>query len=371
MNKNESNMMQRFDGKTIVLGAPTDFNFAGIIEQELQHLGFHVINISYSRAGFKYKNFFQRLESFFHKNFLGHRDYKQRLCSKHVEAMTMRRLDEIDFADYALLIRPDQYSAEVVNKVKQKAFTVSGYQWDGLKRYPAVLKYIDWFDQFFVFDPGDVSAHRNVLPITNFYTQSFQPYDDPNSRSDVYYLGSYHRERASEVEDIILTLQGLNLNVKHHICYRRTGEKKFKQLDTTRELMTYVQNLQLAYNTNLLVDVSTHIHKGLSFRTFEAIGFGKKLITTNPDVRGYDFYHPNNIFVWGNHSMAELRTFLNEPFIPLPAEIREKYSFSNWISYVLRTDDCRAIQLPSNTALYHERSGPAQATLQRLSVYPS
>ncbi len=340
-------MIQHFEGKTIVLGAPTDFNFSGIIEQELRHLGFNVVSISYSRAGFKYKNIFQRLESFFHKNFLGHRDYKQRLCTKHVEELTMSRLEKVPYADYALLIRPDQYSEQVVNKIKRIAYNVCAYQWDGLERFPAVKKYIDWFDHFFVFDPKDISDHPNVRPITNFYTESFQPYYDPESRSDAYYLGTYIRDRASEVEDILTTLQSLGLNVKHHICYRGSDTRKFRQLDTTRDLLTYWQNLHFAYNTNLLIDVSNHVHKGLSFRTFEALGFGKKLITTNPDVRQYDFYHPNNILVWGGHDRSEIEAFLRTPYMPVAQEIREKYSFSNWISYVLSGQECQAIKLPT------------------------
>ncbi len=340
-------MIQNFEGKTIVLGAPTDFNFSGIIEQELRHLGFNVVSISYSRAGFKYKNIFQRLESFFHKNFLGQRDYKQRLCTKHVEEITMKRLEDVAFADYALLIRPDQYSEQVVNKIKRIAYNVCAYQWDGLRRFPAVKKYIDWFDEFFVFDPSDIAAHANVRPITNFYTESFQPHYDPDSRSDVYYLGTYIRDRAAEVEDILTTLQSLGLNVKHHICYRGSDPRKFRQLDTTHNLLTYAQNLHFAYNTKVLIDVSNHVHKGLSFRTFEAIGFEKKLITTNPDVRGYDFYHPNNIFVWDGRNQSDIAAFLRAPYMPIPQEIREKYSFSNWISYVLSGKECQAIKLPT------------------------
>lgn len=344
--KDGSDMTHNFKGKTIVLGAPTDFNFSEIIEQELRHMGFDVVSISYSRAGFKYKNIFQRLESFFHKNFLGQRDYKQRLCTKHVEEITMKRLEEVTYADYALLIRPDQYSEEVVNKIKQIAYHVCAYQWDGLGRFPAVKKYITWFDHFFVFDPSDVSAQSNLRPITNFYTESVKPYYDTESRSDAYYLGTYIRDRAAEVEDILTTLQSLGLHVKHHICYRGSDSRKFKHLDTTRDLLTYAQNLHLAYNTKLLIDVSNHVHKGLSFRTFEALGFGKKLITTNRDVCQYDFYHPNNIFIWGGHDQSDLEAFLNVPYIPVAQEIREKYSFSNWISYVFSDKECQAIELP-------------------------
>lgn len=338
--------MQNFRGKTIIFGAPKDYNFSEIIEQELKCLGFKVINISYNRADFKYKNIFERLENFVHKNFLGHKDYKQRLCTKYMEDITMKHVGEVSSFDYALLIRPDQYSLEIVSKIKQKTLKISGYQWDGLKRYPAVFKYIDWFDRFFVFDPDDISV-KNVLPITNFYTDSFQPHPDPENASDVYYLGNYNRRRASQVEKIITALQGLNLRVKYHIYYSRKGGSKFKGLDTTREPMPYTRNLHLAYNSKILVDVPKNVHKGLSFRTFEAIGFGKKLVTTNKDVMRYDFYHPNNIFIWGNHDMEGLKAFLRAPFIPLRDEVRKKYSFTNWISYILGEDGCQPIELPN------------------------
>lgn len=339
-------MKKNFEGKTIILGAPTDFNFSGIIGRELRHLGFRVIDISYSRTDFKYKNIFERLESYMHKNFLGQKNYKEILRSKHVEEKTKALLDTVHFADYALLIRPDQYRPGVVDKLKSKTLKLVGYQWDGLNRFPAVMKYIDWFDRFFVFDPDDTEV-ENVLPTTNFYTESFRPSYNPASQSDAYYLGNYIPERADQVEEIITTLKRLALNVKHHIRYRRNNGPKFRNLDTTNELMPYARNLHFAYNSKILVDVSNHIHNGLSFRTFEAIGFGKKLITTNKDVMRYDFYQPNNIFIWGDHDIQDLKAFIAAPYIPLPDEIREKYSFRNWISYILSEEECQPIELPS------------------------
>src|SRR5690606_5723398 len=148
------------------------------------------------------------------------------------------------------------------------------------------------------------------------------------------------------VEDILTTLQSLALHVKHHICYRGTDSRRFKPLDTTRDLLTYARNRHSAYNTRLRIDESHHVKKCLTFRTFRARGLGNKLITTNRDVCQYDFYHPNNIFIWGGHDQSDLEAFLNVPYIPVAQEIREKYSFSNWISYVFSDKECQAIELP-------------------------
>src|SRR3546814_18872062 len=102
-----------------------------------------------------------------------------------------------------------------------------------------------------------------------------------------------------------------------------------------------------SYRSEGVVDVDDGGHQGLSCRGFEALSFGKKLSTTNQEIRRYDFYHPNNIFIWGNHTMDELEAFLAAPVIPALPHVLEKYSFSNWISYVLGKRRCQRIQLHS------------------------
>ncbi|HEY9560942.1 MAG TPA: hypothetical protein VIR29_09170, partial [Anseongella sp.] len=165
--------MTLFEGKTIILGTPTDHQFSAIIERELRHQGFNVVNISYNTSDFKYRNIFERLKSFAHKNFLEHTDYKVYLKSKRFEAQILEQLSRVGIADYALLIRPDQYSHQVLDAIRSRAIHIVGYQWDGLRRFPNVRKCMDYFDRFFVFDPNDI-ADENVLPLTNFYTNSFK-----------------------------------------------------------------------------------------------------------------------------------------------------------------------------------------------------
>ena len=110
--------------------------------------------------------------------------------------------------------------------------------------------------------------------------------------------------------------------------------------------ISYQQNLDYARSSRILADFVISTHKGLSLRTFEAIGYRKKLITTNAEVKKYDFYHPSNIFIWGGETLDGLDEFIASPYQEIDPAIREKYSFGNWIRYVLNIRPHQPITLP-------------------------
>ena len=338
--------MCHFEGKKIVLGIPSDYGFSDVLEQEFKHQGFEVFNISYSRQGkFRYKNAFERINSFIHKNFLGRKRYKDYLKMKRAETFVKARLEQVTRADYALLIRPDQYSEEIIRIIQNKVGVLVAYQWDGLDRFPNVKPLVKYFSRFFVFDPADLDK-QPLLPITNFYTNSFTLQHDETLHSDACFVGTYIPNRALQTEQLITTLQNAGLHVHYHICSAKKSRPPFKTLKTQVEQLTYGDNLKLAYNTNILIDINNQLHNGLSFRVFEAIGFQKKMITTSADVRKYDFYHPNNFFIWEEYSKPALEEFIAAPFVPLSAAVRQKYSFHNWVRYLLDEGAYEPITLP-------------------------
>ena len=65
------------------------------------------------------------------------------------------------------------------------------------------------------------------------------------------------------------------------------------------------------------------------------------------EVKKYDFYNPHNIFVLENNNEADLPAFLNTPYQEIPENIRQKYSFTNWIHYVLSIDPYTPITVPN------------------------
>ena len=114
----------------------------------------------------------------------------------------------------------------------------------------------------------------------------------------------------------------------------------------TTDNIPYPEYLDIVSQAGILVDFLNTKHYGLSLRTFEAIGYGKKLITTNPTIVEYDFYYPENIFVWNGSNHTELVKFLNIPYRPLPEKLRYKYSFGNWLDCVFDNPPYEKIELP-------------------------
>ena len=52
----------------------------------------------------------------------------------------------------------------------------------------------------------------------------------------------------------------------------------------------------------------------------------RKYITTNPEVKKYDFYNPQNIAVIDLNNPVLPDNFISSPFIPVPENILKKYS---------------------------------------------
>lgn len=340
--------MNVFQGKTIILGVPKNFNMDVVIETELKAMGFKTLNISFHNF-FRYKNNFQRIESFLAKNLLRKKHYKEKLNFKQSEGKIKSELKKTDKADYILIIRPDTYPIELLKELRKKGGIMVGYQWDGLDRYPNAYEYINLFDRFFVFDAKDLQV-KGVLPTTNFYPTIINPEKCVNKEmtSDVFFTGSFHRERMEVLCEIVTKCKAAGLNVHCHLFAKRKYSSLNYCVPVSRHLFKYEENIRYALNTKILLDIQAAVHDGLSFRVLEAVGFEKKLITTNEKVKDYDFFNPDNILIWAGQSKEDIEAFASKPYVPVPEKIKYKYSFKNWIQYLLNEGDSIPLELANS-----------------------
>lgn len=335
--------------KEIILAAPINFGFCDIIKKELSRQGFHVIDLSrISEIPFKYKNIFQRTHNLIRKTIRNDRNFKKELRKAFYIKNLENELNKIDRIEYALFIRPDIYPLELISKVKQRVDKLIAYQWDGLNRFPEVLDYIPLFDYFHVFDQKDLINFPSTTACTNFYFPSPQP--SKNIYNSTYYIGAFFKERL----DILTSIKDkLNdLKIDHKIIFSSKSQKEIDLIQkqgfqSIRQDTTYEENLSSITEFGVLIDIQNTIHTGLSFRIFEAIGYDKKLITTNSNIKRYDFYNPSNILVWENQSKEEISAFYKKPYEPVSDKIKQKYSFENWIKYVLKIQGHIPIDIPS------------------------
>jgi len=338
--------------KKIILGLPAVYGLGTLIKSNLQMLGFDVIDLSFDYKGFKYKNFNQRLVNFFRKTILKDKSYKDKLrftAQKHLLDEKLALLTQN--ADYALIIRPDTYSPEVLDIIKNKSKHLIGYQWDGMDRFPWIEKYISIFDKFFVFDPEDINFNGLDLSyLGNFYfTLPKLLAVKTTASTGAYFVGSFNRDRKDILEVLapLLTEAGIPTRFYLYSKKMRKTELHNKHFTLTQNISSYEINIEQVKSSSVLIDITICTHKGLSLRFYEALCYGKKIITNNDSVKQYEFYHPDNIFIYGKDDLDTLITFLNKPYRAIDPLVREKYSFDNWIRFALNIPPFQVIPLPT------------------------
>jgi len=336
--------------KKIILGLPQTFSLYASIKKNLEFLGYEVIDISYPNHKFKYKNYNQKIINFFRKTFLKDTHYKNSLMFQPYRKNTELLLQAIQTpADAALLIRADIYPNSIIHLIKEKCNNLIAYQWDGLDRFPQIYDSINIFDRFFVFDNSDLhKISHTAFTTTNFAFDYFKPLNS-EKEYDVFYIGSIGGKRINTIKTFIKKTREFNQKSKFliHYTYKEDCiETNLNEIEYTNSHITYEENISYVNKSNIIFDLLNESHNGLSFRVFEAMYYGKKLITNNSEIKKYEFYHPNNIFVWDGESLAGYDTFINAPRHTIPKEIIEKYSFTNWIKYILNEPPFMSTAIP-------------------------
>jgi len=84
-----------------------------------------------------------------------------------------------------------------------------------------------------------------------------------------------------------------------------------------------------------IVDIEHPGQHGLTMRTIETIGAGKKLITTNAYVQEHDLFHPDNVYVMPRGRPTVPCGFLESPATPLPPAVLMRYSLAGFMNDLL------------------------------------
>jgi hypothetical protein len=291
-----------------------------------QYTNYEVDTILYPK--FKYKNKKQKIQNFFSKLFF-RENLKHFFSSKAIIESIPK---DVQY-DYMLVICPDLLHQKHMPLLKSIAKKTIVYYWDGFNHFPRYKESLSYFDDLFSFDPVDVEKY-NLKFITNFY---FVQDRNTETKTDLFFLSSYD-SRYPVIKKIVSLLEKQNKKV---LIYQHTKDLNIIEKKQKNNLIKFIdthipfeKTTELMKETKIVLDIHKDIQHGLSFRVFEAMGLGKKLITTNADIINYDFYNPNNIFVWKKDTDKIPEYFLNTPYQELPENIYRKYSQENWIKTI-------------------------------------
>lgn len=332
--------------KRIFLAAPSDFEINKRLKSKLEDFGFEVISHTY-----KYRWSISPIEAIIHNyKKIIHKDrtYKTKIRNINNKKKRLKYEQSIintyNNFDYALFIRPDQYSYDFVKKITENSLISVGYQWDGMDRFPEVKNYITLFDRFFVFDENDLKTNPKFQFITNFFLETEN--SEKNSQ-DIFFIGSYLPERKELLNYVTKRLKEVGLKTNINIFSKdKKLLKENNYFNVIDHFYTFEENQKMVKSSKFILDIANSVHNGLSFRTFESIGYKKKLITNNSLIKKYDFYNPNNIYIFDDYNMKGLEDFIEKPYQDLDQKIYLKYSFENWIKYIFEINPFIEINQP-------------------------
>lgn len=265
-------------------------------------------------------------------------------------------LKERDY-DYVLAIRGEYTpinSLKIMREYYPNAKLVL-YMWDGLHKQNTmgIEKKWPFYDQVYTFDRIDYEANKDKLRfLPLYYYEEYLPTDiksanDEGLEYDISFIGTAHDDRINVVKSIMQQGAANGLScfsyffMPHKLVYLKNKliNKEFKNVteaDICYQMMPLEKLYQTYANSRCVVDVENKGQHGLTMRSIEIIGLRRKFITTNQDIKNYDFYNANNILVIDRNNPKLAMDFFERPYEELDEELYKKYSIKNWILEVLK-----------------------------------
>ena len=180
-------------------------------------------------------------------------------------------------------------------------------------------------DTIWTFDNEDAKKY-NIDFFPQFYHSCISKEDLDNTKIeyDSIFLGAA-KDRENIVIDLDKKMKDIGLKTDFRIVHNR------------KEFVPYEEYLEMIKRSKTITDIVGERQRGLTLRALESIYYSKKLITNNKDIKKYDFYNKNNIFVIGEDDDKKLKDFINSKYeIENQEEYIKKYSYENWVKTLIK-----------------------------------
>ena len=276
-----------------------------------------------------YTNLFQRIKSFYYKKVK-----KLKLKNFYKYQPLIEEISNKKY-DVTLIVRPDLFFDSQLETIRKNSKTLIAYYHDSINNIPRKKDVIHFFDKVYSYEKKDVENY-NLSFIPNFIYL-----EDPkkNKVSEISFFTIMSKDyRFDSLLKLAVYLKNKNYDCELLV---HTDKKQAPNdyINFIHERKNNAQVLEYIQKHSFIVDIHKYgIQDGLTFRVFESLYFEKKLITSNLDIKNYDFYNPNNIFIVEDFNSINIPdSFFQSPYTKIPDEIYNKYHYSHWLKTILNT----------------------------------
>jgi len=256
-------------------------------------------------------------------------------------------LDDSEKKDYDIVfvIRGGILAPDTMEKLKKNLHNAKFvmYQWDSNQQsnYENIIKY---FDCVKTFDKEDAKKYNlEYLPL--FYSKQYEDIKlhKKQKKFDIVFFGAYHSDRLEIVKFMDNFCTKNNLKFKYHLYITKMGLFRLIfigviKLEDLKLFKTYTVNtseiIDVYSKSFAVLDIELNIQNGLTMRTFETLGAGLKLITTNKNIQNEPFYNQQNVMIIDRLNYKIDLNFFKIDFFD--DEDFAKYSLRSWFNNLFK-----------------------------------
>lgn len=312
------------------------FNYENIIKEQLEKMG-AVVDFYDDRPS----------NSFFSKAIIR---LKKEVYAVKINKYFKTIIDEIKdhVYDYFLLIKGEatpKFFLEFLRKNNPNIRFIY-YTCDSFENNRNGLHILNYFDSKFTFDSNDaIKFKMRFRPL--FFAQEYSEINKcyTEFRYDLAFIGTVHSDRytISEFASKWCSKRKFKMFNFHFspsrilFNFKKLTDSSFRKFDINKisfKSLSHSEIIDIYRTTKIILDINHPGQSGLTMRTFETLGAGRKLITTNSKVRLYPFFDPQNIYIINRDKISFDEDFFKTDFKPISSNILNIMSLKGWIEEI-------------------------------------
>lgn len=222
------------------------------------------------------------------------------------------------------------------------------YQWDSVNNFPYIERMQKYFDRCFSFDREDVANNPKLSFLPLFYSRQYENIGEKTKKKfkyDFCFVGTAHPKKYKFIREMSAQLKAVYprqfiyfyFPSKIVYFYRKLVNIELRNAKMNEFHYTPLKGgdmEQIYLESRCVLDSPQEGQLGLTIRVLEALGAKKKLITTNADIVNYDFYRPENIYVYDGHFNYD-SIFFKKDYVKVDDDIYKKYSLRSWLDKII------------------------------------
>jgi hypothetical protein len=308
-----------------------NWGFNNHIKEVLEKNGHQVNHIDFNKFVYKYPNSFYKIYNFFLKLL-----FKKNIKAVHFGKKIIEKLQDIgEIQDIILTIKGDFIDPKAILEFKKYSKKSIGFFNDSTSRSPRIIRVIPCFDKVFSFEKADCNKYN--LNLATNWIYNYSDFENEkfktNNKYQVFNITSKDK-RLPTLSKIAHELKSKQITYKI-IVFDKKHKGDNVDIEYISKHLSLIEINEYINNSQVLLDINRNGQSGLTFRVFESLGLHKKLITTNTDIKNYDFYDPNNILIIDEKHPEIAPDFFKSEYKKIPDNIFQKYTLNGWINNVL------------------------------------